>query len=79
MPPLTGCSETQPITEVPLEVCERGDDMRAARGVCRALVLGVAVWGIVAVVAVAVGSAGAAKDAATSHITVVSVDRGGRH
>jgi len=79
MPPLTGCSETQPITEIRREVCPRGDETSAARGVCRALVLGVALWGIVAVVAVAIGAAGDAQDAATPHTTVVRVDRGGHH
>jgi|HubBroStandDraft_4_1064222.scaffolds.fasta_scaffold418264_1 hypothetical protein len=89
MPSPTGYHTTGPIVEIRRGICRNGDDLRGAFGICRGLLIGAALWSVVAVVAVAFGSAGDARDvpnppvapvAATPHpTTAIVIDRGGHH
>jgi hypothetical protein len=87
MPSPTGYHTTEPIIEIRRGIRRHGDDLRGAFGICRGLLIGAALWSVVAVVAVAFGSAGDARDvpkaavapvAAAPHPTII-IDRGGRH
>jgi hypothetical protein len=61
MPLPNGFHATGPIID--LRFSRRGNDLRGAFGICRGLALGAALWAIVAVVAVSVGTTGDARDA----------------
>ena len=74
MTPFTGYPKTQPVIQMRQTVHRRGDGL----GVCRGMMLGVALWSIAAVVAVAIGSTGDARSTAEPH-AAVTVDRGGQH
>jgi hypothetical protein len=62
MPLPTGYHATGPIIEVRREVGRRADDLRGAFGIFRGLLFGVALWAVVGVVAVSIGSSGDARD-----------------
>jgi hypothetical protein len=89
MPSPTGYHTTGPIIEIRRGIRRNSDDLRGAFGICRGLLIGVALWSVVAVVAVAIGSAGDARDvpnapvtpvaAMPPPVTTVTIDRGGRH
>ena len=67
----------------------RGDDLRGAFGIFRGLLLGAALWAVVGVVAISVGSSGDARDIPAAPVAVapvapvvatprtVTIDRGG--
>jgi len=90
MPSPPGYHTTGSIVEIRRGIRrQHGDDLRGAFGICRGLLIGAALWSVVAVVAVAFGSAGDARDvpnppvtpvAAMPHpITTIIIDRGGHH
>ena len=79
---------TGSIVEIRRGIRRHGDDLRGAFGICRGLLIGAALWSVVAVVAVAFGSAGDARDvpnppvtpvAVMPHPTTIIIDRGGHH
>jgi hypothetical protein len=89
MPSPTGYHTTGPIIEIRRGVRRQGDDLRGAFGICRGLLIGAALWSVVAVVAVAIGSAGDARDVPTAPVApvaavphpaaTITIDRGGHH
>ena len=62
MPLPTGYHTSGPIMGMRRDGRQRADDLRGAFGIFRGLLFGVALWAVVGVVAISLGSSGDARD-----------------